>query len=264
MVKKTLRHIKSKTLDVLLQSNLLYKSYLLKSFPPKFDAQSFQFYSGSRVLKDNEEIESASKIIEELGLPSRSDPSKNWDTLIALNDILQTTDRDSTILDAGAEKYSAILPWLYLYGYKNLIGNNLVFKKSVNRGPIRYEFGDITNTNYSDNYFDAITCLSVIEHGVDASNYFKEMYRILKPGKLLITSTDYFEPKIEVGNKTAYGGSILIHSKDEIQTLLEIAKNVGFILTTDIQFECDRKPVKWQRYNLAYTYIVFTLKKNQL
>ena len=264
MVKKILRSIKSNIMNVLFQSNLLYKSYLLKKFPPKFDAENFQFYSGGRTLKDNEEIESAIKIIEELGLPPRSDPSKNWDSLIALNDILQNTNRDSIILDAGTEKYSTILPWLYLYGYKNLIGNNLVFKRSVKKGPIIYEYGDITNTHYSANYFDAITCLSVIEHGVDTGKYFQEMYRILKPGGLLITSTDYFEPKIEVGNKIAYGGSILIHSKDEINTLLEIAKNLGFILNSDVQFECDKKPVKWKKFHLEYTYIIFTLKKNTL
>ncbi len=161
MAVKILRSIKSTTMDILFRSNLIYKSYLLKKFPPNFSIKNFQYYSGAQVLKDEEEIESANKIIKELGLPLRSDPSKNWDSLIALNEILHNTNSDSFILDAGAEKYSSILPWLFLYGYKNLIGNNIVFKRSVKRGPIKYEFGDITNTGYDENYFDAPLVLAL-------------------------------------------------------------------------------------------------------
>ena len=47
--------------------------------------------------------------------------------------------------------------------------------------PIRYIPGDLTHTPFPDGYFDAIACLSVIEHGVPLQNYFREMYRLLKP-----------------------------------------------------------------------------------
>ena len=39
---------------------------------------------------------------------------------------------------------------------------------------------DLEKTNFQSNMFDYITSLSVIEHGVNIQNYFKEMNRILK------------------------------------------------------------------------------------
>jgi len=44
--------------------------------------------------------------------------------------------------------------------------------------------------------FDYITSLSVIEHGVNIQNYFKEMNRILKKGGVLLTSSDYWPDKL--------------------------------------------------------------------
>lgn len=93
------------------------------------------------------------------------------------------------MLDAGAEMYSCILPWLCLYKFRRVEGINLVFKGVTRRGPITYKYGDITHTEYDTATFDAITCLSVVEHGVDLNTYFREMSRILKPGGILITST---------------------------------------------------------------------------
>jgi len=79
------------------------------------------------------------------------------------------------VLDAGAEMYSCILKWLRLYGFRRLEGINIVFKGETRRGPITYKYGDITHTEYDPATFDAITCLSVIEHGVDLDAYFREM-----------------------------------------------------------------------------------------
>ena len=51
---------------------------------------------------------------------------------------------------------------------------------------------DLEKTNFKDNMFDFITSLSVIEHGVNIQNYFREMNRILKKDGMLLTSTDYW------------------------------------------------------------------------
>ena len=98
-----------------------------------------------------------------------------------------------------------LLPWLFLYGYRHLRGGNLVFAKPICRGPIVYEHMNITRTRFPDATFDAITSLSVIEHGVDLRAYFGEMARLLKPGGLLITSTDYFEPAIDTAGSRPTG-----------------------------------------------------------
>ena len=67
--------------------------------------------------------------------------------------------------------------------------------------------------------FDFITSLSVIEHGVNIQNYFKEMNRILKKDGILLTSTDYWPDKIVNGVKTKYNPK---HNPDNIFSMEEI------------------------------------------
>ena len=50
---------------------------------------------------------------------------------------------------------------------------------------------NLEDTTYSDQLFDYVTSLSVIEHGVSI-----EMSRILKRYGYLLTSTDYWPEKI--------------------------------------------------------------------
>ena len=138
----------------------------------QLDAKAFW---ENAVLKTQDEWKSTIDQVKNLGLPPHRDPPKNWDSLAALDCILRRTDKTAYILDAGAELYSTILPWLGLYGYSNLIGINLVFDRTVRRDSVTYEYGDITQTKFEENTFDAITCLSVIEHGVDLRSYFKEI-----------------------------------------------------------------------------------------
>ncbi len=119
------------------------------------------------------------------------------------------------------------MPALFLYGYRDLHGINLSFTDAARRGPIRYIPGDLTGTPYADSSFDAITCLSVIEHGVPLSDYFREMFRLLKPGGLLITSTDYWPTPIDTRGQIAHGSPIKIFSRAEVEAALEIAKSSG-------------------------------------
>lgn len=55
---------------------------------------------------------------------------------------------------------------------------------------------DLEKTNFKNNMFDYITSLSVIEHGVNIQNYFKEMNRILKKGAVFLTASDYWPDKL--------------------------------------------------------------------
>ena len=61
--------------------------------------------------------------VQRLGLPlvggtAANKEPKNWDSLAALELILKNTDPRASIFDAGGERYSMILPWLALYGYR--------------------------------------------------------------------------------------------------------------------------------------------------
>ncbi|HET6256283.1 MAG TPA: methyltransferase domain-containing protein [Puia sp.] len=199
-----------------------------------------------------------------LQLPLHRDRPKNWDSLAAYIIIQRYCgDKSANILDAGGEVYSAILPQLESAGYKNLRCNNLVFKKGIVRrkGSILYEYGDITGTSYANGCYDAITCLSVIEHGVNIAAFFKEMSRILKPGGVLFVSTDYWYDPINTEGKFAYGVPIRIFSAKQIANVVQVATIHGFKLAGPLDLTCADRVVEWKEAQLNFTFIYFTLIK---
>lgn len=213
-------------------------------------------------LKTKDEIDEAEDELKFIGLPLHPDKQKNWDALSALTLLLNNVkNKNDFILDSGGTKYSTILPWLSVYDYQNLYAIDLIFKKKFNIGQINYIPGDLTKTSFKDEMFAAITCLSVIEHGVNLKDYLKESYRILKPGGILITSTDYWHKKINTTNLRAYGHEIKIFSKSELVEFIEIAKNIGFQVKDNIDFDCNEKAVHWRRINLDFTFHSMMFKK---
>ena len=194
-------------------------------------------------------------------MPESRLPGKNWDSLAALDVILRTTRQSARVFDAGGETYSVILPWLSLYGYRNLVCGNISFESAFHRGPIRFEHADITRTTYPDGHFDAITCLSVIEHGVDVELYLREMSRVLKPGGTLVTSTDYYETPIDTRGHTAYGVPVRVFSRPEILKMLDQGEKVGFTPLGPLDPTSGEKVIHWRRFDLRYTFVVFSLRK---
>lgn len=213
------------------------------------------------VLKNQNEVNNAISQVRKLGLPLMQFLPKNWDNLAALDLILKCTQKDARIFDAGGELYSMILPWLFLSGYRNLSAGNLVFQKPIKKGPILYHHSDITQTGLDPATYDVITCLSVIEHGVNLRSYFCEMSRILKPGGVLITSTDYFETKVDTGGQMAYGTPIHVFTREEIAEALEISRQFGFTLLGPLDLSAEEKVVHWKQYGLNFTYVIFSLGK---
>jgi hypothetical protein len=213
------------------------------------------------VLKNQKEANCAISQVRKLGLPVMQFLPKNWDSLAALDLILKCTKKDSQIFDAGGELYSMILPWLFLYGYRNLSAGNLVFKNSIKKGPIVYHYSDITQTGLDSAAYDAVTCISVIEHGLDLHSYFCEMSRILKPGGVLITSTDYFETQLDTRGQMAYGVPIHIFTRGEIVEALEIASQFGLKPIGPLDLGAEEKVVNWKQYGLSFTFVIFSLRK---
>ena len=213
------------------------------------------------VLQGRAQIEAATEEVKRLRLPPCPDITKNWDTLAAVREVLQRTSKEARVLDAGAEMYSRFLPWLYLYGYRNLCGNNLAFQTTRRRGPIVYEPGDVTAMRFAANSFDAIVCLSVVEHGVNLDSYFKEMSRVLEPGGLLVTSTDYFETPTDTRGQHAYGVPVHVFDKTEILAAVATAQRHGLKLTGPLDLSSRDRVVRWDQVGLDYTFAVFSMIK---
>lgn len=213
------------------------------------------------MLHNGEEWREATRVAMELGLPLHRAEEKNWDHLAAVQAIAARFPRSARILDGGAEYYSNVLPALFVYGFHHLYAMNLSFADPARRGPIRYVPGDITRTGFPDCFFDAITCMSVIEHGVPLAAYFNEMHRLLRPGGLLITSTDYYPAPIETRDKFAHGAAIKIFSKEEMEKIFAMARACGFEATGEVELDAKERPIRWELYDLDYTFLIFTLRK---
>ena len=214
-------------------------------------------------LRSHQQVAEALAEVNYCGLPSHRDAPKNWDALSGLKTILDHTTPEASVLEAGAALYSVTLPWLYLYGYRKLWGIDLVFDKPEVRGPICYEPGDLTATRFADGAFDAVACLSVIEHGVDLRQYFAEMSRILRPGGVLITSADYWDQGVDTRGQTAYGVPIKVFTKEDVQGMLAIAHRNGLTLDGPLDVKCGERVVHWKKYNLQFTFCCFCVTKGE-
>jgi SAM-dependent methyltransferase len=245
----------------ILQFDAIYRLYLRYKYGARNPSIPPDASLPNAVLQSAAEWQQASEHARQLRLPLHRAAEKNWDHFAAVNAIVHACPKSAYILDAGAEIYSNVLPALFAYGYRHLYAMNLSFTDAARRGPIQYLPGDITRTGFGDRFFDAVACMSVIEHGVPIEAYFREMFRILKPGGILITSTDYYPDPIDTKNQVAHGAPIKIFSKPEAKELVSTALKCGFEKTGEIPLECTARPIRWELYNLEYTVLVFTLRK---
>jgi len=197
------------------------------------------------------------------GLPKHNDLPKNWDSFAAMSIITNSAhiDHEDAILDAGGEYYSAIMHQLAAFGFKELYCINTVFKEPSRIGLINYIPGDITATIFKDRTFKAITCLSVIEHGVNLNQFFAESSRILTDDGLLFLSTDYWHKPVNTHNKEAYGVPVKIFSRQDIEEMILTAEYYGLYLLIPIDLKCLYKVVEWEE--LSYTFIYLTFYKKQ-
>ena len=148
--------------------------------------------------------------------------------------MLEATQRQEPVLDAGSARYSPVLPWLRLYGYTHLTGINLEFGKPVRRDGVVFRYGDVTETGLDEGSVGAITCMSVIEHGVPVEGFLRESARILRPGGVLVVCTDFDAEPPDTTNKTAYGTQVHIFSPTEIQALVDQAAGFGLKLSGEL------------------------------
>ena len=173
---------------------------------------------------------------------------------------MSDASRESRFACLGT-RYSTIAPWLWRYGYRKLLVVDLTFKRPSSLGSIRYLPGDLTQTGLATGSLGAMTCMSVIEHGVDLHAYFAEAARLLRPGGVLATSTDFHPDPPDTGGKQAYGGPIRIFDTPAVESALATAREYGLEPTASLVVGSPKRPVRWERYGLSYTFALFTLRR---
>lgn len=216
-------------------------------------------------LKTWAQVEDSLECVLNLGLPAHKGREKNWDFLAAFSAIMQRGQPQDVIVDLGSGNRSVILEWLHLYGYTRLHGCDLI---AVPRreGHIEYTRQDLEQTTYPEGFADVVTCLSVIEHGVNPAKMLAESSRLLKPGGLLLISTDYWcQPRDLTGVRDELG-PVYVFSPQTLQTqLLAGTAQHGLDIIGTPDFACGELVVNRPtvpELHRQYTFYFLKYKKN--
>ncbi|GAB4487460.1 MAG: hypothetical protein OHK006_16650 [Thermodesulfovibrionales bacterium] len=188
------------------------------------------------------------------------DPVKSWDLFATVEFIEQNMPRTSRVLDLGAYA-SEVLCVLHRLGYRRLSGIDLnpSISQMPHSGSIRYVEGDIMRTPFPENSFDAVTAVSVIEHGFQEEKLLQELARIVAPGGYFIASVDYWPQKIDTAGLHVFGLDWLIFSEQDMRRFLARAVAYGFSAIGSLDFGADERVVSWNGKD--YTFAWFVLRK---
>ena len=202
-------------------------------------------------------------LMQQLGLAKRitvGDSVKSWDVLKTLQYIEARVPKESPILDVGAYA-SEVLCALHRLGYSNLVGVDL--NPDLHLMPyanaIRYEVSDFMHTPFEAESFQAITAISVIEHGFDGHALLSEVSRILRPGGYFIVSFDYWPQKVNTSGVLFFGMDWRIFSEEEVRELLDEARKHELIPTGEIALQAEEKAISCAERD--YTFAWLTLRK---
>ncbi|MFH1818261.1 MAG: methyltransferase domain-containing protein [Thiobacillus sp.] len=204
-----------------------------------------------------------SKFLRRFGLNSGllvGDYIKSWDVLQTLGFIESHLSRDAAILDLGAF-CSEVPVALGRMGYAQVHGIDLnpALKSMPDADKIKYDIGNFMSTPYPDASFDAITAISVIEHGYEPERLYSEISRLLRPGGYFIASFDYWPDKIDIGTTTFFDMSWLIFSQGDVEEMLKMASRHGLQPVGGLQPAAKEQAVHCIGYD--YTFAWLALQK---
>ena len=174
------------------------------------------------------------------------DVVKSWDVLSTINFLNNHVDKNSPILDIGCYASEVILA-LHKYGYSRLTGADLNpnLRKMPYQEFINYEITDFMHTKFDNASFQAITSISVIEHGFDGPSLLKEISRLLRIGGYFIASFDYWPEKIDTTGINIFGMDWKIFSSDEVATFVSDAAGYALFPVNEMKYDSKEKVIHY-------------------
>lgn len=193
--------------------------------------------------------------------------NKSWDVLQILTLIEKLMpDKNSAIYDMGS--YNCEIPLaLWWRGYRKIFAADFnpigrAIRWYGNRIQFRQE--NFYESSITPHSLDVITALSVIEHGFEKVNFFKVCHSLLRPGGLVIITTDFHKEKISIPSDfTIFNLSYMIFSSQEIRDLVLDADKNGFeLIKTDLPNGWDESeyPIDFLGHKMSFILLGFRKK----
>jgi SAM-dependent methyltransferase len=210
-----------------------------------------------KFLRARTEIEKCTQYLFENGLASHAVVCKDWEIAHIISDL-----SDGNLLDMGSSD-SYILKNAVIKGIKGEKYGIDLRLPNVPLASVKYLIGDLLKVPLPAAYFDNITCLSVLEHGVDIRRFAMEASRLLKEKGTLYVTFDFWDPKTSA-NMRLYGLEWNIFDRNEVHRLVAECKNQGLDLTEDIDWTVEKPLIDanyWAPAKVGYTFGMLSFTK---
>ena len=190
--------------------------------------------------------------------PLDRDRTKSWDVWHAVRHLRATADASRLVLDVGAWQ-SEVLWALQRAGFRRLAGcdTDRRVRRMPGAGHITYQQADFFEAAIEPSSLAALTCLSVIEHGMDPDAFLARAASLLKPGGRLVLTTDYWPDPVDTTGLEAFGRPWRICSRAEAERWLAVARSHGLRADGAVELDTDDAPITWN--GRSYTFLRMAL-----
>lgn len=187
-----------------------------------------------RILQSWEEVGDAVRRLRTAELPGHAVPEKNWD-LALLADLTDDLPRNTAVADLGCAGLYA-LELLASQGFRRIAGLDLsvpwqhrvrASRRRARGTGYKLRRRDITATGLPTASLGALSCLSVLEHGVDVAALAAESARVLAPGGHVLVTTDYWPDPPTTDCADHFGLPWRILGKPDLEDLVAIFDAAG-------------------------------------
>jgi SAM-dependent methyltransferase len=187
--------------------------------------------------------------------------NKSWDVLKIVEFFENNLSKDKSVYDMGSFNCEAPLA-LWDKGYRKIFAADLnPLGRCINwyGNKIEFRCEDFYHPTLPAESLDAITSLSVLEHGFNQKQFFETCNYLLKKGGYVCLSTDFSYNKIEIDpNFRIFNLSYIIFSKGDILNLIEYGKSVGFhIVDEKITWPDSSYPIEFLGHKFTFIFLVF-------
>lgn len=150
------------------------------------------WWNGS--LRSADQLRTASERARTTRLPLGEERDRNWDSLEALELILDRADRSTRIADLGLRPYTPLLNWLEILGFETVQPDPALRARTNRRLAGVREGRDAVGAPDLDatEAYGVVTCRTLPGDGVPLDERLDQSARLLEPGGTFILSTEFW------------------------------------------------------------------------